>query len=66
MYLLPCRGYMPPEYIEKRQISPKFDVYSLGVTIIQIITGPLGHSMCLDMPSEEFIELVRINTFPIS
>jgi serine/threonine protein kinase len=30
---------MPPEYINKQQFSPKFDVFSLGVIIIQIMAG---------------------------
>ncbi|KAI4985455.1 hypothetical protein ZWY2020_018085 [Hordeum vulgare] len=54
-------GYMPPEYIEKRKISRKFDVFSLGVTIIQIMAGPLGYYKFAHMTSQEFIELVRGN-----
>ncbi|XP_062201772.1 cysteine-rich receptor-like protein kinase 44 [Phragmites australis] len=54
-------GYMPPEYIDKRKISPKFDVFSLGVIILQVMVGPLGYAKCADMPSEEFIELVLGN-----
>lgn len=51
---------MPPEYIQKRQISEKYDIFSLGVIIIQIITGPLGRSKYADMlSSEEFIQHVR-------
>jgi hypothetical protein len=40
---------MPREYIEKGRISEKYDVFSLGVTIIQIIAGPDGHSKYEDM-----------------
>ncbi|XP_062201797.1 mannose/glucose-specific lectin-like [Phragmites australis] len=54
-------NYMPPEYITKRKISEKYDVFSLGVIIIDIMTGPLGHSKYADMPSQEFIELVNTN-----
>ena len=50
---------MPPEYIKKRQISSKFDVFSLGVIIIQIMAGPDGYSVCGDVTAEEFAELVR-------
>ncbi|XP_074270070.1 cysteine-rich receptor-like protein kinase 15 [Silene latifolia] len=32
-------GYMPPEYLQKRQFSNKTDVYSFGVLILEIITG---------------------------
>lgn len=54
-------GYMPPEYINKRKISSKFDVFSLGVIIIQIMAGPQGFSECADVTTEEFIELVHGN-----
>ncbi|KAF2911613.1 mannose/glucose-specific lectin [Oryza sativa Japonica Group] len=56
-----CKGteyYMPPEYIQRRQISNKYDIFSLGVIILQIIAGPLGYSKCDDMPPQQFIELV--------
>jgi serine/threonine protein kinase len=55
-----CRGYIPPEYIEKRQISKKYDVFSLGVIILQIIAGPSGHSKRDEVSPERFIEDVRI------
>ncbi|GJN00045.1 hypothetical protein PR202_ga17194 [Eleusine coracana subsp. coracana] len=32
-------GYMAPEYIYKHEITKKADIYSLGVIIIEIITG---------------------------
>ncbi|XP_066356160.1 cysteine-rich receptor-like protein kinase 44 isoform X2 [Miscanthus floridulus] len=54
-------GYMPPEYIDTGAISPKFDVFSLGVIIIKIIAGNAGYSCCYKMPSTEFIELVTEN-----
>uniref|UniRef100_A0A0D3HNW0 Protein kinase domain-containing protein n=1 Tax=Oryza barthii TaxID=65489 RepID=A0A0D3HNW0_9ORYZ len=54
-------GYMPPEYIERRQITKKFDVFSLGVIIIDIIAGPSGYSKCAEMTSQQFIELVQGN-----
>ncbi|CAO2183595.1 unnamed protein product, partial [Urochloa humidicola] len=51
--------YMPAEYISKQQISPKFDVFSLGVIIIQIMAGKESYSKCAHTPPEEFIELVH-------
>lgn len=58
---------MPPEFVENRKISAKFDVFSLGVTIIQIMAGPLGHDKFTDRHSnQEFIELVRKKIFPMS
>jgi serine/threonine protein kinase len=51
--------HMPPEYINKQQISPKFDVFSLGVIIIQIMAGNQSFSKCADTPPEEFIQHVH-------
>ncbi|XP_037462947.1 putative receptor-like protein kinase At4g00960 [Triticum dicoccoides] len=55
------RGYMPPEYINRQQISPKFDVFSLGVIIIQIMAGKDGYFNCADTPPKEFIKHVCEN-----
>jgi serine/threonine protein kinase len=57
--MLSCSGYMPPEYIDKQEITPKFDVFSLGVIILQIMAGRSGHSESAHIPSGEFIEFVR-------
>ncbi|KAI5004801.1 hypothetical protein ZWY2020_032044 [Hordeum vulgare] len=54
-------GYMPPEYIDRFKITPKFDVFSLGVIIIQIMAGREGYSKCGDMSSQEFFDLVHDN-----
>jgi serine/threonine protein kinase len=50
---------MPPEYINRYQITSKFDVFSLGVIIIQVMTGREGYLKCGNMPPQDFIELVR-------
>lgn len=49
---------MPPEYINHRQISKKFDVFSLGRIIIEIMAGRLGYTKCGEMPRQQFIDLV--------
>ena len=54
-----CSGYLPPEYIEKGVVSNKLDIFSLGVIIIKIISGPTGYTQCAEMPSKQFVELVR-------
>lgn len=54
-------GYMPPEYINHRQISKKFDVFSLGRIIIEIMAGRLGYTKCGKMPRQQFIDLVQEN-----
>ncbi|CAM0948417.1 unnamed protein product [Alopecurus aequalis] len=38
------RDYMAPEYWHENKISPKNDVYSLGIIIIQIISGYTGYT----------------------
>ncbi|KAB8115836.1 hypothetical protein EE612_056594, partial [Oryza sativa] len=45
-------GYMPPEYIDKCHITEKFDIFSLGVIIIEIVTGPKERSKRPDMSSQ--------------
>lgn len=56
---------MPPEYMIKGEISNKYDIFSLGVIIIEIITGPEGYSRYLESSPQEFIEQVR-ELFPYS
>ncbi|KAL6870839.1 hypothetical protein ACP4OV_014687 [Aristida adscensionis] len=58
---LGTRGYLPPEYIERNIISNKFDIFSLGVVIIKIMTGPTGYSKSAEMSAQQFIELVHEN-----
>jgi serine/threonine protein kinase len=55
--LIPCRGYTPPEYVDKQEISPKFDVFSLGVVIIHIMAGRKHYYDHVDNPSK-IIEIV--------
>ncbi|OEL36783.1 Cysteine-rich receptor-like protein kinase 29, partial [Dichanthelium oligosanthes] len=54
-------GYMPPEFINRYKITPKFDVFSLGVIIIQVMTGCKGYEKFGDMHYQEFIDLVHEN-----
>lgn len=64
MTLFGTWGYIPPEHINKHQISPKYDVFSLGVIIIQIMAGIKGYYECGDTTSFEFIESVcNMSTF---
>uniref|UniRef100_A0A453AH44 Protein kinase domain-containing protein n=2 Tax=Aegilops tauschii subsp. strangulata TaxID=200361 RepID=A0A453AH44_AEGTS len=54
-------GYMPHEYLFKGIVSKKVDIFSLGVVMIKIITGPKGHSRSAEMPYEEFLDEVQEN-----
>lgn len=54
-------GYLPPEYIDGAIISIKFDIFSLGVVMIKIMTGPKGYFRSAEMSTEEFVELVHAN-----
>ena len=51
---------MPPEYINNGIISPKNDVFSLGVIIFYLVAGRIGYSDFCDSRSscENFIEKV--------
>ncbi|XP_037423871.1 uncharacterized protein LOC119288343 isoform X4 [Triticum dicoccoides] len=60
-HLCGSHPFMPPEYIETGGISKKHDVFSLGVTIIQIIAGPNGYGEYVDMPFNRFAELALLN-----
>lgn len=56
------RGYQPPEYKEKRLISKEFDIFSLGVVILRILTGAGRkgtYSRDLGIPPEQFVDAVE-------
>lgn len=59
-FMFCCSGYLPPEFIDNQIISREYDIYSLGVIIMQIITGVTSFSDFADMEPQEFIEHVRI------
>ncbi|VAI26276.1 unnamed protein product [Triticum turgidum subsp. durum] len=43
------QAYMPPEFINGGNISHKNDVFSLGVVMVEIMTGSPGHSSYIEM-----------------
>ncbi|KXG21024.2 hypothetical protein SORBI_3009G005000 [Sorghum bicolor] len=56
------RGYMPPEYIPGKDVTEKFDIFSLGVVMLDIISGPEGYKKKDKMSSfQEFINYVQKN-----
>ncbi|CAM0958763.1 unnamed protein product [Alopecurus aequalis] len=54
-------GYLPPEYLFRNVISKKLDIFSLGVIITKIITGPKGHTRSAEISSQEFLNQVNEN-----
>ncbi|KAK9164067.1 hypothetical protein Syun_004969 [Stephania yunnanensis] len=38
-HIVGTKGYMAPEYLEYGIITPKLDVYSLGVVMLELVTG---------------------------
>jgi len=52
-------GYVPPEYIDATVVSIMFDIFSLGVVIIKIMTGRDGYFRSAKMSSQQFVELVH-------
>jgi serine/threonine protein kinase len=54
---------MSPEYLNRGIISKELDIFSLGVIIIEIITGDKNYPDKVETSSQEFIELVSILCF---
>lgn len=52
-------AYMPPEFIDKQVITKQYDIYSLGVVIIEIITGKRHFPKSDELSSKEFIEFIK-------
>ncbi|KAM0842356.1 hypothetical protein ACQ4PT_058404 [Festuca glaucescens] len=53
-------GYMAPEYIHSGKLTPKSDIFSLGVIILEVVTGHRDYpAVDSKTASDEFIVLVR-------
>ncbi|CAN6361270.1 unnamed protein product, partial [Urochloa humidicola] len=50
-------GYMAPEYLNRGIITKELDIFSLGVIIIQVVTGHKHYPYKDETSSQEFIEL---------
>ena len=51
------RGYMAPEYLEHGVVSPKADVYSLGVVLLELVTGKDAEELVGDGVGDPFAAL---------
>ncbi|XP_044321152.1 lysM domain receptor-like kinase 10 [Triticum aestivum] len=51
-------GYMAPEFLHEGKITPKSDIFSLGVIIMEIVIGDRNYPDT-GTPSDDFMELVR-------
>ncbi|KAM3400550.1 hypothetical protein ACQJBY_005416 [Aegilops geniculata] len=54
-------GYLPPEYLFEHVVSKKLDIFSLGVVVTKIITGPRGPTRRAEMTRQEFTNQVHVN-----
>ncbi|KAL6842992.1 hypothetical protein ACP4OV_027305 [Aristida adscensionis] len=48
------RGYMAPEYLQHGVVSPKADVYSLGVVLLELVTGKDAEELVGDGVGDPF------------
>uniref|UniRef100_A0A8R7R9A2 Protein kinase domain-containing protein n=1 Tax=Triticum urartu TaxID=4572 RepID=A0A8R7R9A2_TRIUA len=51
-------GYMAPEFILGGKITPKSDIFSLGVIILEVVTGHRDYPDVTITPSDDFIKLM--------
>lgn len=58
-----CSGYVPPEYVRKGIYSTKYDVYSFGVLLLQMISG--RRSTCYYGPNENLHLLQYVSSIAV-
>lgn len=51
---------MAPEYLYRGEISTRSDIYSLGLVIMEIITGKNSSSSDKDMSARDFVDKARL------
>jgi disease resistance protein RPM1 len=54
-------AYMSPEYLYRGEISTQSDIYSLGLVIMEIVTGQKNTPRRNDPSARQFIDNVRRN-----
>lgn len=50
-------GYMSPEFIIGGKITPKSDIFSLGVIILEVVTGNRDYPDVTTTPSDNYVDL---------
>jgi serine/threonine protein kinase len=50
---------MAPEFLRGGTITPKSDIFSLGVIMMEIITGHRDYPYVAGTSSDDFVKLVR-------
>ena len=58
IYAAMLSGYLPPEYLFEHVVSKKLYIFSLGVVVTKIITGPRGPTRRAEMTHQEFTNQV--------
>lgn len=53
-------GYMAPEYLFNGEITTGLDIYSLGMIILEIVTGERNGANREDRTATKFVDKVRI------
>jgi len=61
-----CRGYLAPKYATCGQLTIKVDVYSLGILILEIISGKKSIDHELPQNDTYLFEKVRFNLTHVS
>jgi serine/threonine protein kinase len=60
--MIPCSGYMAPEYVIRGHFSVKSDVYSFGVLVLEIVSGRKIGGSGIGDDGEDLLTYVSINS----
>ena len=58
--VMPCSGYMSPEYAMHGEFSVKSDVYSFGVLVLEIISGKKNNNFFESEGVEDLLSYVSV------
>jgi len=60
--MIPCSGYIAPEYVIRGHFSVKSDVYSFGVLVLEIVSGRKIGGSGIGDDGEDLLTHVSINS----